>query len=98
MTPRQRAEMDRLKGRVRLLEQRNRELAAVVAEQPQHRSRRGEPRPLSKDALDRLIWLVDQIEQKPARKRFTSVQLSGSDARLFRRLLNRLIDVPGLER
>lgn len=97
MTPRQRAEMERLKGRVRILEQRNRELVAEAGGGREGQPRRGQPRPLSKESIDRLIWLTNTIEETREReggKRFVTVRVSGSDARLFRRLVERLVAPP----
>jgi len=88
MTPRQRAEVERLKKRTSLLERRNLELNRKLSGKPRERVVR--PR-LLKGALDRLIWLTTTIEEKPKADRFVRVPLSASDAKLFRRLIESLV-------
>lgn len=72
MTPRQQAEMDRLRRRVRILERQN--------------------RAFSKARLDRLIWLVNEIEaacdQPYARP---LIRVSRSDAKLIRPIVEALV-------
>lgn len=91
MTPRQRAEMDRLKGRVRILEARNSELAAEAVSAPRPRRPQTRPRIVPKASLDRLIWLVHEIESKPKGERWIKVALSASDGRMLRRLAESLV-------
>lgn len=76
MTPRQRSEMDRLVRRVKILEKRNRELS------------RGYP----KGSMDRLIWLLLEIEDNCPRPGVRgNVRVSYSDARLLRPIVEALV-------
>jgi hypothetical protein len=74
VTPNQRAEINRLKKRNRVLER--------------HRYS------VTKAAIDRLIWLVHEIEAKPNSDRFTRVSLSAADGRFFRRIVDALLEPP----
>lgn len=76
MTPLQRAEMKRLRGRVALLERRNRQLTMSF----------------SKSSVDRLIWLVTEIETvcpKPGVR--GAIKVSHSDARLLRPIVEAIV-------
>lgn len=76
MTPRQRAEMERLRRRVALLEARNRALTLNF----------------SKASVDRLIWLVTEIEEACPRPGVRgAIKVSHSDARLVRPILEGLV-------
>ncbi len=73
MTPRQRAEMERLQRRVAILERRN--------------------RGISKARLDRLIWLLLEIEHACPRPWVRgTIRVSRSDAKLLRPLVEALVD------
>lgn len=76
MTPHQRAEMDRLRKRVALLEKRNRALTLNF----------------SKTAVDRLIWLVTEIETVCPRPGVRgAIKVSHSDARLVRPIVEAIV-------
>lgn len=76
MTPLQRAEMERLRRRVVLLERRNRQLTMSF----------------SKSSVDRLIWLVTEISTvcpKPGVR--GAIKVSHSDARLLRPIVEAIV-------
>jgi hypothetical protein len=82
MTPKQHAEMDRLRKRVAMLEQRNRELSLSFP----------------KGSVDRFAWLVNEIEAVcPKSGVRGSIRVSHSDARLVRPILEAIVAAKGLE-
>lgn len=77
MTAKQRAEMERLQGRVAILEKRNRQLTLNF----------------SKASVDRLIWLVNEIEEVCPRPGVRgAIKVSHSDARLVRPIIEAIVD------
>jgi hypothetical protein len=77
MTPKQRAEMDRLRKRVAILERRNRQLSFTFP----------------KGSIDRFAWLVNEIEAVcPQPGVRGTIRVSHSDARLIRPILEALVD------
>lgn len=77
MTPTQEAELRRLRGRVKLLESRNRALSGAF----------------SKIALDRFAWLVNEIEAlcpKPYQR--GRLLVTRADAKLLRPILEGLVN------
>ncbi len=76
MTPRQRAEFDRLTKRVRLLEDRNRQLTLSFP----------------KGQIDRLIWLLTEIETVAPRPGVRgTIRVSYSDAKLIRPIVEAIV-------
>lgn len=76
MTPRQQAEMDRLRRRVQVLERRNRDLSLTF----------------SKASVDRFAWLVNEIEAVcPTSGIRGSIRVSHSDFKLVRPILEAIV-------
>lgn len=76
MTPKQQAELDRLRARVRTLDHRNRVLSGAF----------------SKGSLDRFAWLVHEIESACTLPHGRPlIRVSQADARLLRPMLDALV-------